>query len=485
MNSRATQGKPHPVTDRLLNAAPASSSSDFNLDLRRNIYEPNGKDVTPATNGAAENGEASGSATENALKEPRTKFYCNTCSTDCTRARHHHAKITNGNAVVNAQGKIVGGPKLDICPSCFNESRFPSSTAREEYVYLEDDDYSAVPDKDKPWSDSETLRLLEALEMHDEDWTEIANYVGTRTRDQCVLKFLQLEIEDKYIDGEQTTTQSNTDLAWLSGGKIPFGRADNPVMSVIAFLASTVDPSVAAAAAGRSVDEIKKTMRAQLENGAATTDTDTAAEQPNTTTAADAAMKTEDTMDLDTSGTTTTNNTAQNADPSITPFSLLAARSTALASHTERQITAQLSAAQALQMQKLELKLQQFAEMEKLLAAERRDVERRRRELLLERLSWRRRVEGVREGVKKAVGMGLSGGDEEAIKVLSEALRGLGVEMGVEVVRGNSTIADAGVGDAVMGGIGNGVERAAGEGQEVQPLSVEMGQEGGFKSFEI
>jgi len=42
LNSKLTQGKPHPSTDRLANAAPAT---DMNLDLRRNIYESNGKDA--------------------------------------------------------------------------------------------------------------------------------------------------------------------------------------------------------------------------------------------------------------------------------------------------------------------------------------------------------------------------------------------------------------------------------------------------------
>jgi len=290
-----------------------------------------------------------------------------------------------------------------------------------------------------------------------------------------VLKFLQLEIEDKYIDGEQMTSDGNTDLAWLSGGKIPFGRADNPVMSVIAFLASTVDPSVAAAAAGRSVDEIKKTMRAQLENNTAAMTADT------TTSTTDNPLKTEDTMDVDPTNTNITTQPTQ-TNPQTTPFSLLAARSTALASHTERQITAQLSAATALQTQKLELKLAQFAEMEKLLAAERRDVERRRRELLLERLSWRRRVEGVKEGVRNAVGLGLARGDEEALRVLGEALRGIGIEGAVELV-GTGAVG----GESVMGGNGNGNDGAAvmGGQVDVQPLSMEMGQDGGIRTFEI
>ena len=135
-------------------------------------------------------------------------------------------------------------------------------------------------------------------------------------------------------------------------------------------------------------------------------------------------------------------------------------------------------------MQKLELKLQQFAEMEKLLAAERRDVERRRRELFLERLSWRRRVEGIKDGVRKAVGMGLSTGDEEALRALEEALRGFGVDVGVEVMRRRGGGGGTGVGgDAVMGE--NGENTGGAVEAQVQPLSVEMGQDGGFRSFEI
>ncbi|KAK3076865.1 hypothetical protein LTS18_011782, partial [Coniosporium uncinatum] len=45
-NSIATTGKPHATTERLLSAQPAAKS-DLNLEIRRNIYESNGKDVTP------------------------------------------------------------------------------------------------------------------------------------------------------------------------------------------------------------------------------------------------------------------------------------------------------------------------------------------------------------------------------------------------------------------------------------------------------
>jgi len=475
----------------------------MNLDLRRNIYESNGKDVTPATNGAAENGDTVNTSAETALKEPRIKFFCHSCGADCTRIRYHHAKITPANATVS-QGKAVGGPKIDLCTTCFGEGRYPSSTSREEFVQLEDETYAVIPDRDKPWSDSETLRLLEALEMHDEDWTEIANYIGTRTREQCVLKFLQLEIEDKYIDGEQATDDSKSNLAWLNGGRVPFDGADNPVMSVISFLASTVEPTVAAAAAGRSIDEIKKTMRERLENGADDTNRATADNaDPSTTATADPAStsestsstKAEDTMDIDVATTTTAappaTTTSSPNNPQTTALSLLATRSSALASHTERHVTSLLSSALALQTQKLDLKLAAFAELEKLLAAERRDVERRRRELFLERLAWRRRVEGVKDGVRNAVASGLGRGDDEAIRVLGEALALCGVGEQIDVVKGQAQGLREALGlgqghggdDQVMSGADGGLGEGAGG--DVQPLSVEMGQDAGFRSFEI
>jgi len=477
----------------------------MNLDLRRNIYESNGKDVTPATNGAAENGENVNTSAETALKEPRIKFFCYSCGADCTRIRYHHAKITPANANVSTQGKVIGGPKIDLCTTCFGEGRYPSSTSREEFVQLEDETYAVIPDRDKPWSDSETLRLLEALEMHDEDWTEIANYIGTRTREQCVLKFLQLEIEDKYIDGEQGTNDSKSNLAWLSGGRVPFDASDNPVMSVISFLASTVEPTVAAAAAGRSVDEIRKTMRERLENDiqentATNADPSTTAPADPTSTTEGTTTKAEDTMDIDVATTAAPPPapTTSPHNPQTTALSLLATRSSALASHTERHVTSLLSSALALQTQKLDLKLAQFAELEKLLAAERRDVERRRRELFLERLAWRRRVEGVKDGVRKAVGAGLGRGDDEAVRVLGEALALCGVGEQIDVVRSQAQgvrealglghgqgQGQSGIGadDQVMSGADGGLGEGAGA--QVQPLSMEMGQAEGFRSFEI
>jgi len=440
------------------------SKHDLNLALRRNIYDASGKDVTPAAAGL-ENGDASATAEtdaktlEDTLKEPPKQIFCNTCAKDCTRIRYHNSKSTPSST-----GKSAAATRYDICPACYLEGRFPGNTSASDYTKLESESYTALPDRDRPWTDSETLLLLEGLELFDDDWLSVADHVGTRTREQCVLKFLQLEIEEPYLAAEPAPEGSKVqNLAYLGGAttRVPFSQADNPVMSVVSFLAGGVDPTVAAAAAGRSVDEMRRTLREKLENGEHDRDIDA--------TKTEGANHTEDSMDVDTTNSTSSNN------PATTTLALAAARSAALATHEERQTTALLSAATNLQLRKFALKLSQFAELESLLQAERRDLERRRRELFLERLAWRRRVEAGREGVEKGVKIlqGSAGRGEavqEGLRTVLEALQGVGL--------GEAAKLQVRSGGAKDGAVGDGGEDVDG----VVPYSE---GDAGFRSHEI
>ena len=106
--------------------------------------------------------------------------------------------------------------------------------------------------KAKDWSDQEILLLLEGLEMYKDDWNKVCEHVGTRTQDECILKFLQLPIEDPYLEGNGSA------LGPLAYQPIPFSQSGNPVMSTVAFLASIVDPRVSSAAAKAALDEFSK-----------------------------------------------------------------------------------------------------------------------------------------------------------------------------------------------------------------------------------
>jgi SWI/SNF related-matrix-associated actin-dependent regulator of chromatin subfamily C len=113
------------------------------------------------------------------------------------------------------------------------------------------------------WTDQETLALFEALEAHGrDDWTAVANRVGTKTAEQCVKRFVRFPVEDAFVEdlaagagGAGSTSADPESHAAAPFGLLsdaadaPFADAANPVMSLVAFLATCVGPRVAAAAA--------------------------------------------------------------------------------------------------------------------------------------------------------------------------------------------------------------------------------------------
>ena len=88
--------------------------------------------------------------------------------------------------------------------------------------------------------------------MFKDDWNKVCEHVGTRTQDECILKFLQLPIEDPYLENNGSA------LGPLAYQPVPFSQNGNPVMSTVAFLASIVDPRVAGAAVKAALDEFSK-----------------------------------------------------------------------------------------------------------------------------------------------------------------------------------------------------------------------------------
>lgn len=101
----------------------------------------------------------------------------------------------------------------------------------------------AAPGRD--WDDQETLLLLEAMEMYKDDWNRVADHVGTRTLDECIMRWIQLPIQDPFLEEDGSGTSILGPLAYQP---VPFSQAGNPVMSTVAFLQSVVHPQIAAAA---------------------------------------------------------------------------------------------------------------------------------------------------------------------------------------------------------------------------------------------
>lgn len=351
---------------------------------------------------------------DQAAKEPKKTVNCYACGIDCTKLRFHYAKTEPATA-----GSNPNELKYDLCSNCYYQGRMPNTHKSSDFVKMEDPSYSSIPDKDAPWTDTETLLLLEGLEAFDNDWNEISNHVGTRTREECVMKFLQMDIQDPFMqDGLDNNSTSLRALGGLSGGRDPISQTENPVMSVVSFLAQMADPATVAAASGRTAEQMNKQLRERLEKGM---DGSAASDSSKENVKPEGAA---DQMDVDTADQPTSNASKSSAHGNLatTALSLSASRSSVLASHEERNMTRLVGAAVNLTLQKFELKLAQFTELEEIIQAERRDLEKGRQQLFLDRLAFKKRMREVEAAMKTA---SLKGG-EEGMRVLHGAMKSVG-----------------------------------------------------------
>ncbi|KAL1196200.1 SWI/SNF complex subunit SWI3C [Cardamine amara subsp. amara] len=113
--------------------------------------------------------------------------------------------------------------------------------------------------------------FLKLWNLCKENWVQIADHVGSKSKAQCILHFLRLPVEDGHSDNVEVPgvtnsenptngydhkgTDSNGNLPGVSEQdsdteiKLPFVKSPNPVMALVAFLASAVGPRVAASCA--------------------------------------------------------------------------------------------------------------------------------------------------------------------------------------------------------------------------------------------
>jgi SWI/SNF related-matrix-associated actin-dependent regulator of chromatin subfamily C len=112
---------------------------------------------------------------EDMVKRKKQKLSCQSCGSDILKQRYHCTKDAN----------------VDICKTCYQDGRFPSAFLSGDFIKLESKEFDDYAE----WTPQETLLLLEAIELFDDDWLKIQEHVKTKTRDQCVLHFLKVFID--------------------------------------------------------------------------------------------------------------------------------------------------------------------------------------------------------------------------------------------------------------------------------------------------
>lgn len=379
-----TNGFPLDATfDKSQSLQGVKQQSDQTFQLRRSVYSNNQSQQVPASAAAAsalsQSQDGGDGNDENKIDEG---FGCDVCGVDCTRVRYHH--LTQRN--------------FELCPACYAEGRFPSNMSTGDFVRL-DQSPAPGPDGKEPWSAQERLLLLEGLEMYDEDWDKVASHVGgRRSKEECIAHFLQLPIEDQYL------AQNDVDLGPLRYKHSSLSSNDNPVLSVVSFLASIVDPKVAAAAAEQAKGALMSNLKAEAEkHQQQQQQTSQADEEPGEagaegatgdTTMQDATNEGKGeraeepvTGDEDESKPELESDEAPIKRAARAAIGTAAAKAHLVAQAEDRELHQLVRQAVSEQVKKLEGKMSAFNELEHLLELERRSVEQAKSQLMTDRIN--------------------------------------------------------------------------------------------------
>ncbi|WBW74382.1 SWI/SNF and RSC complex subunit Ssr1 [Schizosaccharomyces osmophilus] len=179
--------------------------------LRKNIYD---SEVEETLKGNAPRPSPAAMENQNIeKKEAPAPTHCYSCS--CILSGTYYTSDSD--------------PPHSICSVCYDQERFPPPKTPHNYRKI--DPFSK---KDNThWTSQEMNLLYEGLDMFPEDWSEISRHVGTKTIEQCILKFLNLPSTDRELFQSSSTPYP---------GVRPL-QDKSPVLSVVTLLSKLVTPS--------------------------------------------------------------------------------------------------------------------------------------------------------------------------------------------------------------------------------------------------
>uniref|UniRef100_A0A0E0MD76 SWI/SNF complex subunit SWI3C n=1 Tax=Oryza punctata TaxID=4537 RepID=A0A0E0MD76_ORYPU len=281
---------------------------------------------------------------------------------------------------------------IALCSDCFHDARYITGHSSLDFQRVDGDNDRSENDGDS-WTDQETLLLLEGIEKYNDNWNNIAEHVGTKSKAQCIYHFIRLPVEDGLLENIEVpdvfvpfraetngyphsdcngSTSGNLPQRIPPGNHLPFINSSNPVMSLVGFLASAIGPRVAASCASAALSDL--------------------------TTGDDSRVNSEGICSDDRGHGAHLNFRDHNGgvSSSISPekvkhaamcgLSAAATKAKLFADQEEREIQRLTATVINHQLKRLELKLKQFAEVETLLLKECEQVERIRQRIASDRV---------------------------------------------------------------------------------------------------
>ncbi|XP_062202466.1 SWI/SNF complex subunit SWI3C homolog [Phragmites australis] len=314
-----------------------------------------------------ENGDAAADLDEK-IWEHLSESSCSFCSQPLTDLHYESRKEAD----------------ISLCLDCFHDARFVTGHSSLDFERVDGTKDGSETGGDR-WTDQETLLLLEGIEKFNDNWNHIAEHVGTKSKAQCIHHFIRLPVEDGWLENIKvpeaslpSRMQSNGILHSDSNGgtsgciphsrqpgnQIPFINSSNPVMSLVAFLASAVGPRVAASCASAALSVLTRDDPRICSEGI---DAMSHAAHPNYEPSSSISPE-----------------AVKNA--AICGLSAAAMKSKLFADQEEREIQRLAATIINHQLKRLELKLKQFAEVETMLLKESERLESTRQQLAAQRV---------------------------------------------------------------------------------------------------
>ncbi len=94
---------------------------------------------------------------------------------------------------------LVEQADIALCSDCFHDARYITGHSSLDCQRIDGDNDRSENDGDS-WTDQETLLLLEGIEKYNDNWNNIAEHVGTKSKAQCIYHFIRLPVEDGLLE---------------------------------------------------------------------------------------------------------------------------------------------------------------------------------------------------------------------------------------------------------------------------------------------
>lgn len=123
-----------------------------------------------------------------------------------------------------------------LCSDCFHDGNFVAGNSSIDFLRVDSTKDFCDLDGDS-WTDQETLLLLEALELYSDNWNDIAEHVGTKSKAQCILHFIRLPTEDGLLENiELPRTALSSDVLKERGDRNTYANLNGDADGITHFI---------------------------------------------------------------------------------------------------------------------------------------------------------------------------------------------------------------------------------------------------------